>query len=104
VRSSGGARGCVVEHRQFLHRSAVRRGGRRQWSRRAAGQGPTFWGRHGWVGVAPLWGLFVPLAWSRAFRFGEASFRVPYNTALEPSRPTVRVLFCRCGARLSASR
>ena len=36
--------------------------------------------------------------------FWRSPIRGPYNTALEPSRPTVRVLFCRCGARLSASR
>ena len=54
VRSSGGARGCVVEHRRFLHRFDVRGAGRRGGTRRGAGQGSTFWGRHGCVRVAPL--------------------------------------------------
>jgi hypothetical protein len=46
-------------------------------------------GSCGFDDVAPPWGLFEAPVPSRAFRLGEGSFAGPYNTALEPARPTV---------------
>ena len=85
---SSGARGVQVGDRQFPHQSNVRARPSPVVASRAM---PTvnILGLRGFVCVAPFWGLLDAPVPSRAFRFGEGSFVGPYNTALEPSRPTV---------------